>query len=295
MGNLESNTMFLSTPQITASARPSPLLCNRRSESFCIEPQKPFTNESPNSSSNVRQQSGLKNYLRGSYDLLLPVRSPRQPKRTNSMRSRSESRNLSKKSQNVNSADLSHSYNNLRLAIQPHIQISGDLKASQISLIRRLWKQEMKKCFDSELEMANRLLLRIFTIAPHFQAAFHLLNVPYLELQDNAVFQVHAKIVESVLSFVMSHLHDATAMSKPLQALGARHLIHTKIQYKSIYWKVVNQALVEFVDADRTSIDVFDAWNVLGNFCVEQMRIGYKIEYKIKKVIQRMESKKVEI
>ncbi|VDN19527.1 unnamed protein product [Gongylonema pulchrum] len=153
---------------------------------------------------------------------------------------------------------------------------------------------ELKRYNDSELELANRLLLRVFAIDPRLQAAFHLFNVPYSELKKNVQFQAHVKVLEPALSFVMSHLHDATAMSKPLQALGARHVMHTRIQYKSVYWKVVNQALIEFVNADRASGDVFDAWNVLGNFCIEQMRIGYRIEYKVKKVIQRIESKSAE-
>lgn len=46
--------------------------------------------------------------------------------------------------------------------------------------------------------------------------------------------------MESTLSFVMLHLHNPTAMSKALQALGAQHVIHTTIQYKSNYWKVEN-------------------------------------------------------
>lgn len=39
------------------------------------------------------------------------------------------------------------------------------------------------------------------------------------------------------------------------------------------------QALIEVVGADKGTADSFEAFTVLGAFCVEQMRIGYKIEY----------------
>lgn len=41
---------------------------------------------------------------------------------------------------------------------------------------------------------------------------------------------------------------------------------------------------MEFVHADSEACVVRDAWIVLGGFCTEQMRIGFKIEYKLWKV-----------
>ncbi|CAG9537097.1 unnamed protein product [Cercopithifilaria johnstoni] len=225
-------------------------------------------------------------------DLLLPVCLSQRQKNANSTRSYSENRKMEQSLLVSNVEALSLSSSNLRQALQPNIQISGDLNPSQNNAIRRLWKKEMKKCGDNEAELASRLLLRIFIIDPRLQALLHLPNVPYFELRKNQIFELHVKAVGSTLSFVMLHLHNPTAMSKSLQALGARHVIHTEIQYRSNYWKVVNQAFVEFVNADQTSIDVFDAWNVLGNFCVEQMRIGYKIEYKAQKVLKCLKEKK---
>uniref|UniRef100_A0A1I7VR77 GLOBIN domain-containing protein n=1 Tax=Loa loa TaxID=7209 RepID=A0A1I7VR77_LOALO len=204
-------------------------------------------------------------------DLLLSTWSPRRQEDTDSARSCSESRQ----------------------ALQPRIEISGDLTTSQNSAIRRLWKQEMKRYCDNKSELASRLLLRIFAINPRLQALFHLSNLPYYEIRKNPLFKLHVKAVETTLSFVMLHLYNPTAMSKSLQTLGARHVIHTRIQYKSNYWKVVNQAFIEFVNADQASIDVFNAWNVLGNFCVEQMRIGYKIEYKAQKMLERLKTKEM--
>uniref|UniRef100_A0A915PVH2 Globin family profile domain-containing protein n=1 Tax=Setaria digitata TaxID=48799 RepID=A0A915PVH2_9BILA len=232
-------------------------------------------------------------------------------------RSHSENRRVKQDLADSDLETLSFSCSNLRQALQPYIEISGDLTTSQNSAVRRLWKQvaliqlraspqineknifeiiqEMKRCCENECELASRLLLHIFAIDSRLQAAFYLPNVPYFELRNSQLFEIHVKVLGSTLSFIMLHLHDPTAMSKSLQALGARHVIHTKVQYRSNYWKVVNQAFIEFVNADRTSFDMFDAWNVLGNFCVEQMRIGYKIEYKAQKVLERFKAKDIRV
>jgi hypothetical protein len=42
------------------------------------------------------------------------------------------------------------------------------------------------------------------------------------------------------------------------------------------------------VGAEKASADTYDAFTVLGAFCVEQMRIGYKIEYKLQREAERI-------
>ncbi|VDN03261.1 unnamed protein product [Thelazia callipaeda] len=247
----------------------------------------------------LRRQSSLASYFCSKNDSSLPMQSPGRLKHALAMRSHSEQ----------------------RLALQPNIQISGDLNSSQNNAIRKLWKQEMKKCNDNEFELASRLLLCIFALDERLQIPFYLSSIAHAELRKNEQFKAHVKVTVPTLTFIMSHLHDPTAMSKSLQALGARHVIHTKVQYRSNYWKVnisfhliitqniflyititkhisnfcdiiekflqvVNQAFMQFVNADQSSTEVFHAWNVLGNFCIEQMRIGYRIEFKAQKVIR---------
>uniref|UniRef100_A0A2K6W9B2 GLOBIN domain-containing protein n=1 Tax=Onchocerca volvulus TaxID=6282 RepID=A0A2K6W9B2_ONCVO len=288
MGNVESTAIQVG---LADSPRHCPLRRRSRAEFLFDGPRKSSAMTLKEASLVFQQQLTLHKYICNMSDLLLPMWSPQHQEHESSERSQSENR---KRKQNLSKSDLealSWSCSNLRQALQPCIEISGDLTTSQNSAIRRLWKQEMKRCNDSEFELASRLLLRIFALDFRLQSAFHLSNVPFFELKENQLFEIHAKAVGSTLSSIMLHLHNPTAMSKSLQALGARHVIHTEIQYRSNYWKIVNQAFVEFVNADRASIDVFNAWNVLGNFCVEQMRIGYRIEYKAQKVLEQLKTK----
>ncbi|VDM50292.1 unnamed protein product [Toxocara canis] len=195
------------------------------------------------------------------------------------------------KPQSKDASGLSLSPLSLRQCIVPQFQISGDLDPHQINVVRRTWKQQLRRNKDDEFEMATRLLLRIFRIEPRLQSLFYLTDVPYAELRKNPIFNEHVKMMEPTLSFVMTHLHDATTMSKHLQLLGGRHVRHTKVTYKSVYWKIVIQAMMEFVGADHALADIHDAWIVLGGFCVEQMRIGYKIEYKLQQVVSKLDEK----
>uniref|UniRef100_A0A0R3S5R7 GLOBIN domain-containing protein n=1 Tax=Elaeophora elaphi TaxID=1147741 RepID=A0A0R3S5R7_9BILA len=266
--------------------------CSQRAQFLSVRPRKPSTMSLEETSLSSRQQLPLAKHSCVKKDLMPSRCSSRHQKNTESVRSHSENRKLSQNLLASNLEALSRSCSNLRQALQPNIEISGDLTTTQNNAIRRLWKQELKNCRENELELASRLLLRIFAIDSRLQAPFHLSNVPYYELRKNQLFEIYVKAIESTLSFIMLHLYNPTAMSKSLQALGAQHVIYTGIQYRSSYWKIVNQAFIEFVNADRTSVDVFDAWNVLGNFCVEQMRIGYKIEYKAQKVLERLRAAK---
>lgn len=102
----------------------------------------------------------------------------------------------------------------------------------------------------------------------------------------------------------MSHPTNATSLSKYLQQLGGRHVQYTGVTYKSAYWKTFVQALIDIVGAAHGTAEVYDAFTVLGAFCVEQMRIGkmnyskqiittttisgYKIEYKLQKEAERL-------
>ncbi|MFH4983369.1 hypothetical protein AB6A40_010078 [Gnathostoma spinigerum] len=179
----------------------------------------------------------------------------------------------------------------LRQSTSPQFEIRGDLTGQQINIIKRTWKQHLKSVNDNEYEMASRLLIRIFRLEPRLMSAFGLYNISVSACRSSEIFDEHVKILEPTLAFVMSHLHDATALSKRLQMLGGRHVHHTAVTYKSIYWKIVVQAMIEFVNADRAMSDVHDAWIALGGFCVEQMRIGYKIEYKLKTLVDDLADK----
>ncbi|VDN54775.1 unnamed protein product [Dracunculus medinensis] len=215
--------------------------------------------------------------------------------RASSFRSHSEQRSFSKEKCPTESSSTSPLSTKLRISMDmrvcvgekwpsPQFPITGDLRSHQITLIRRTWKQQLKKHNDDEHEMATRLLLRIFLIEPRLRGFFYLSDVPYNELRSSYIFQQHVKAIEPTLSFVMKHLHDPTSMSGHLQMLGGRHLAYTTVPYKSIYWKIIVQAIMEFVHADSEACVVRDAWIVLGGFCTEQMRIGFKIEYKLWKV-----------
>ncbi|CAD5225959.1 unnamed protein product [Bursaphelenchus okinawaensis] len=184
---------------------------------------------------------------------------------------------------------LGHDKNCLRQSAQPMFQISGDLNPQQIHLVKRTWKTIMKTINDDEQEIAVRLLLRIFQIEPRNVALFGLPpDIQPSELRHNATFLRHVKAFEPTLIHVMAHPGNATSLSKYLQQLGGRHVQNTGITYKSTYWKTFMQALVDVVDAGKISADAYEAFMVLGAFCVEQMRIGYKIEYKLQREAERI-------
>ncbi|KAE9553638.1 hypothetical protein FO519_003139 [Halicephalobus sp. NKZ332] len=171
---------------------------------------------------------------------------------------------------------------------QPKFQISGDLNPHQVNLVKRTWKQVLKTANDDENEMACRLLLRIFQLDHRNQVLFGLGDVPQAELRSNPLFVKHVKAIEPTLSNVMSHPTNATNLSKYLQQLGGRHVQYTGVTYKCSYWKTFVQALLDIVGVDKASGDTHDAFFILGSFCVEQMRIGYKIEYLLQREAERI-------
>lgn len=46
--------------------------------------------------------------------------------------------------------------------------------------------------------------------------------------------------------------------------------------------------MIDVVGVDKASGDVHEAIFLLGNFCVEQMKIGYKIEYLLQREAERI-------
>ncbi|KAI1719680.1 globin domain-containing protein [Ditylenchus destructor] len=174
----------------------------------------------------------------------------------------------------------------LRQKSSPKFKIQGDLNQNQFLHVKRKWKQVMKMNKDDEHEIASKLLLRIFQIDPRNQNYFSLNTVPYAELRHNPIFLQHVKAFSPTLMQVMVHPMNATTCSKYLQQLGGRHVQYTGVTYRSAYWKTFVQALVDIAVADTA--ESIDAFTVLGAFCVEQMRIGYKIEYKLQREAERL-------
>jgi hypothetical protein len=96
--------------------------------------------------------------------------------------------------------------NCLRQSAQPKFQISGDLNPQQIQLVKRTWKQVvqalsklfifqvMKQINEDEMEIAVRLLLRIFQLEPRNLGLFDLPDIPPNELRHNPVFIRHVKV-----------------------------------------------------------------------------------------------------
>jgi hypothetical protein len=108
----------------------------------------------------------------------------------------------------------------------------------------------MKAVNEDVTEVAARLLLRIFELDNRNQDHFFLQDVPFDDLRDNALFTRHVKAIEPVLNHIMSHVSNATSLSKHLQQLGGRHVQYTTITYKSTYWK----NFVSAGDAFRTNL-----------------------------------------
>uniref|UniRef100_A0A1I8C1X6 GLOBIN domain-containing protein n=1 Tax=Meloidogyne hapla TaxID=6305 RepID=A0A1I8C1X6_MELHA len=182
--------------------------------------------------------------------------------------------------------------NCLRQSTEPMFAINGDLSPHQIGLIKRAWKNLLKSV--NENEIAIKLLLRIFQLDPRNLAYFSLNEYsPFDEylIKENNIFINHVKTFESTLINVMTHPGNATKLSKHLQQLGGRHVNYTGVTYKCSYWKCFIQSLIDVLTLNKdknTSEDLHEAILILGEFCVEQMKIGYKIEYKLQCEAERL-------
>ncbi|KAI6218011.1 GLOBIN domain-containing protein [Aphelenchoides fujianensis] len=240
-----------------------------------------------------------------------------QPHRSNRSQSLEQSGVHSPSSSHSSSSNsfMGTDRNCLRQSAQPKFQISGDLTPQQIQLVKRTWKNVMKSINGDDVksgdessrgdfEIAVRLLLRIFTLEPQTLGMFGLPDIPFSDLRRHPLFIQHVKAFEPTLIHTMQHPGQATTLSKYLQQLGGRHVQNTGVTYKDQrYWKASArcslsfilpllqtfvQALVEIVGADKASADTYEAFMVLGAFCVEQMRIGYKIESKLQREAERI-------
>nr|CAD2192805.1 unnamed protein product [Meloidogyne enterolobii] len=193
----------------------------------------------------------------------------------------------------INSINSLNNTNNcLRQNTEPMFAINGDLNPHQIGLIKRAWKNLLKSVGEDENEIAVKLLLRIFQLDSRNLDYFSLnefCSNPFDEylIRENNVFICHVKTFESTLINIMTHPGNATKLSKHLQQLGGRHVNYTGVTYKCSYWKCFIQSLIDILTLKRencnknTSEDLIEAILILGEFCVEQMKIGYKIEYKL--------------
>lgn len=194
----------------------------------------------------------------------------------------------------------------LRQTTEPMFTINGDLTPHQIGLVKRAWKQAMKLVDNCETEIAIRLLLRIYQLDSRNLLHFSLVNVPLNELRGCPVFMAHVKAFEPTLVCVMSNLTNATMLSKQLQQLGGKYVNYTGVTYKCCFWKCFTQALTEVLLMPEKNVypgndypssckqpeDLREAIGVLGDFCVEQMRIGYRIEYKLQREAERLQAER---
>ncbi|KAF7637322.1 GLOBIN domain-containing protein [Meloidogyne graminicola] len=185
--------------------------------------------------------------------------------------------------------------NCLRQSTEPMFEINGDLNPTQIGLIKRAWKNLLKNVDNDETEIAIRLLLKIFQIDPRNLAYFSLNKFsPFDEylIRENNIFINHVKSFELTLINVMTHPGNATKLSKHLQQLGGRHVNYTGVTYKCSYWKCFIQALIDVLTKDNTSEDLIEAILILGEFCVEQMKIEYKLQCEAEKLTKVQKRRK---
>ncbi|KAL3083054.1 hypothetical protein niasHS_010856 [Heterodera schachtii] len=177
----------------------------------------------------------------------------------------------------------------LRQSTEPMFNISGDLNPHQIGLVRRAWKTTLKATDNEGTEIAIRILLRIFQLDPRNLTLFSLRDSSAGELRMHPLFTELANTFEPTLVHLMGHLTNATTLSKHLQQLGGRHVSYTGVTYKCAYWKSFSQALVEVImENGGKSVELRDALIALADFCVEQMKIGYRIEHKLQCEAERL-------
>ena len=64
----------------------------------------------------------------------------------------------------------------------------------------------MKSINEDEMEIAVRLLLRIFQIDPRMKIHFSLSNIPDSELRHNVIFVRHVKVNTKIISFLIQKI-----------------------------------------------------------------------------------------
>uniref|UniRef100_A0A915P8U8 GLOBIN domain-containing protein n=1 Tax=Meloidogyne floridensis TaxID=298350 RepID=A0A915P8U8_9BILA len=166
-----------------------------------------------------------------------------------SSRSSSSNTNTATNSSFINSINSLNDKNNcLRQNTEPMFAINGDLNPHQIGLIKRAWKNLLKSVGEDENEIAVKLLLRIFQLDSRNLAYFSLnefCSNPFdeFEIRENNIFICHVKcFIQSLIDILTLKRENGNK---------------------------------------NTSEDLIEAILILGEFCVEQMKIGYKIEYKL--------------
>uniref|UniRef100_A0AC35TVF3 DRIM domain-containing protein n=1 Tax=Rhabditophanes sp. KR3021 TaxID=114890 RepID=A0AC35TVF3_9BILA len=136
--------------------------------------------------------------------------------------------------------------------------------------------------------MAILLLVRTFELDPKQKHNFNLDKVDIEDLRIHPIFVDYVKSFQPLLLNVFKYTNRATIMSKYLQQMGGKLMRYTKVSYKSSYWKVFEQALIDVVSGGNAGDETIEALTILANFCSEQMRIGFRIEYKLQEAALRM-------
>lgn len=184
----------------------------------------------------------------------------------------------------------------LRKSTQPKFAITGDLNPHQIYLVKHAWTKTLNNYNEDEIEICSQLFLKIFHLDPKQMIYFELGKVSLEDLRHNQIFIDHVKLFQPNLSNVMKYLSRATLMSKYLQQMGGKIMRYTKVSYKGSFWKVFEQGIIDVIGGHHAGEESIQALSILANFFTEQMRIGYKIEFKLQeaalKIVLQQDKKK---
>ncbi|CEF62061.1 Globin-like domain and Globin, structural domain-containing protein [Strongyloides ratti] len=184
----------------------------------------------------------------------------------------------------------------LRKSTQPKFAITGDLNPHQIYLVKRAWVKTLNNYNEDELEICSQLFIKIFQLDQKQMNYFELGKVPLEDLRHNQIFLDHVKLFQPNLSNVMKYLSRATLMSKYLQQMGGKIMRYTKVSYKGSFWKLFEQGIIDVIGGYHAGDETIQALSILASFFTEQMRIGYKIEFKLQeaalKIVLQQEKKK---
>uniref|UniRef100_A0A0N5C033 GLOBIN domain-containing protein n=1 Tax=Strongyloides papillosus TaxID=174720 RepID=A0A0N5C033_STREA len=187
----------------------------------------------------------------------------------------------------------------LRKSTQPKFSITGDLNPHQIYLVKRAWTKTLNNYNEDELEICSQLFIRIFQLDQKQMNYFELSKVSLEDLRHNQVFLDHVKLFQPNLSNAMKYLSRATMMSKYLQQMGGKLMRYTKVSYKGSFWKFFEQGIIDIIGGHHAGDETIQSLSILANFFIEQMRIGYKIEFKLQeaalKIVLQQEKKKSKV
>lgn len=117
------------------------------------------------------------------------------------------------------------------------------LTIAQRKLIAKSWHHSGGR--KSNGGIGARILARIFEIEPELKRLFLLDQVAAGDYLFSTKFRQHSKALDTALDMAVHHVNDIGAIEAYIYDLGKRHVAFVEKGFKTAYWDVFAEAMVE--------------------------------------------------